>query len=219
MIVLLIFNIIIGIGGNRQLFGIELFACILTIRLLRKNTFSPLILSLFSILIICIYVLKYIEIKKAETAYNELSMKIAENPAGPIFIDFPEFNQYIHPTAFFRYGVYLDYALSSVVKEQTGLELENIQCYPLAVEEMLKQPVTNQSYEYLPGEFILMQDKKEPKQFTLQRSFDIMGLRIPLPAYKVEFVHDSDLNTEDYNILFLPRILPIADNECITVEK
>ncbi len=219
IIVLLIFNFIIGVGSNRQLFGIELFSCILAIRLLKDHTFSPMALGVFLIAIIAIYALKFVEIKKAEKALTELSTKISERPSGPIFIDFPEFNQYIRPTGFFRYGVYLEYALSSVVKKQNIDAVEdNIQCYPQKIEEIMKRPVSNQIYEYLPGEFILMQSKAAPKQFILHRFINIMGIRIPLPSYQVEFDHDSYLDTEDYNILYLPKILPIIENAYITIE-
>ncbi len=221
IITLFVFNLLIGVGGTRQLFGIELFSCIITIRLLKNHTFSKLFLVLFSMLIIVLYILKYMEIKKAEKAYNEVSEKIEANPFGPLFIDFPQFNPYIHSTASFRYGAYLDYALVSIRTDRTNnIRNENIliPCYPTYTEELLKERDANIYYEYFPGEFILLQSKEKPKAFTLHRSINILGLRIPLPPYKVEFDTDSHLNTEDYNIMYLPELMPIIKNQGITIE-
>ncbi len=219
IIVLLIFNLLIGVGSNRQLFGIELFSSILAIRLLKGHSFSILGLCMFSMMIAGIYILKFMEIKKAGTVYEELSEKYSTYNSGPMYIDLPEFNQYIRPTPIFKYGVYLDYALSSMAKEQ-GLHTieEKIPCYPQKIEEILKRPVTNQAYEYLPGEFILMQSKKEPGQFILRRCINIMGLTIQLPPHKACFNTDSHLNTKDYNIMYIPSSFPIIENEQIIIE-
>ncbi len=220
MIVLVVFNFLIGVGSNRQLLGIELISCILVLKLLKNHSFRPLALWIFTIFIIFIYILKYQEIKKAETVYDEVSAKISINADGPIFVDFPRFNLYIHPTAFFRYGVFLDYTLESIRNEQACGIAEGgiIPCYPTKVEEILDCKVENRSYEYLPGEFILMQSKEEPGFFLLHRNIEIFGLRIPLPPYVVKFDQYSGLNTEEYNILYLPENLPIIKNGNVTIE-
>lgn len=217
--VLIIFNFMIGVGGTRQLFGIELFSSLLVLRLLKHQSFSKPVLCTFLIALVGIYTLKYIEIRKGNDSYRQLSEKIAENPTGPFFIDFPAFNPYIHPTDIFRYGVYLDFALLSIVWETIGSQDINlIPCYPAEAEKIFAEPVTNRSYQYLPGEFMLMQSKSTPKKFTLHRSINLFGIRIPLPPYAVEFDADSHLNTDDYNILYLPRILPVIENESVTID-
>lgn len=217
--VLVIFNFLIGVGGHRQIFGIELFSAVLTLKLLKDQSFSPLFLWIFSIAVIGVYFLKYIEIKKAERTYNELQIKLSERPDGPIFIDFPQFNQYIHPTAFYRFGVYLDYALLTTRnRTDGGISEPLIPCYPKKIEKLLTGNYGNQSHEYLPGEFILMQSKEDPRQFTLHRSIEFFGINIPIAPYILEFDSESHLNTADYNILYLPEILPIIKNEKITIE-
>lgn len=219
IIVLIVFNFIIGIGGTRQLFGIELFSAILVLKLLDNQSFSKPVLWVFSLALVGVYILKYVDIRKMENTHKELSAKIYDNPAGPFFIDFPGLNPYLHPTPFYRYGVYLDYALMSTVCEVTGSYEENtIPCYPEKAEEFFKEQVANRAYEYLPGEFMLMQSKVAPEKFTLHRSIGIFGIRVPLPPYTVEFDRDSYLNTPDYNILYLPRILPMIRNEYVTID-
>lgn len=219
IIVLIIFNFLIGVGGTRQLFGIELFSSLLVLRLLKDQSFSKPVLCIFLIALVGIYILKYIEIRKADDSYRELSEKIAENPTGPFFIDFPNFNPYIHPTDIYRYGVYLDFALISMVWETTeSQDIDLIPCYPTKAEKFFAAPVINRSYQYLPGEFMLMQSKKNPKKFTLHRSIHIFGIRIPLPPYAVEFDAESHLNTDEYNILYLPSILPVIENDSVTID-
>lgn len=219
IIVLVIFNFIIGVGGYRQLFGIELFCCILTIRLLHDHSFSHVILGILSVAIIYLYFVKYQEIKKADSSYKELLAKIIENPSGPIFIDFPKFNPYIHPTAIFKYGEYLNYALLSVRADCTGsLDPTPIPCYPTKVKELLAKEAENQYYEYLPGEFILLQSKEDPKDFTLRRLINILGFKLPLPPYNVVFESYSPLDTDAYRIMYIPELLPIIDNQAVFFE-
>lgn len=219
--VLLIFNFIIGVGGNRQLFGVELFSGILVIRVLKNQSFPSLALWVFLLLIVGIYALKYKEIKKSDKVYKEVSAQMASNPDGPIFMDFPKFNPYIHSTTVFRYGVYLDYALNSIHRELTGNRSgkDFIQCYPTIVEKKITGTTMNQSYEYLPGEFVMMQDRNSPGSFWLHRSLCIFGLRIYLPPYQVDFDTHSHLNTGEYNIQYLPEIMPFIVNEGITIDQ
>lgn len=217
--VLIIFNFLIGVGGTRQLFGIELFSSILVLRLLKDQSFSKPVLCIFTLAIIGIYILKYIDIRKAYDSYRELSEKIAEKPTGPFFIDFPVFNPYINPTDVFRYGVYLDYAIISMVWETVdSQDIDLIPCYPTEAEKFFAEPAINRSYQYLPGEFMLMQSKKNPKKFTLHRSIHLFGIRIPLPPYAVEFDAESHLNTDEYNILYLPSILSVIENDSVTID-
>lgn len=219
IIVLMVFNFIIGIGGTRQLFGIELFSAILVLKLLNNQSFSKPVLWIFSLALVGIYILKYIDIRKMDNTHRELLTKISDNPAGPLYIDFPGLNPYIHPTPFYRYGVYLDYALMSTACEVTGsYENNTIQCYPEKAEEFFKEQVASRAYEYLPGEFMLMQSKITPEKFTLHRSIGLFGIRVPLPPYTVEFDSDSYLNTPDYNILYLPGIMPMIKNEYVTID-
>lgn len=220
ILILLIFNFMVGVGGNRQLFGIELASCILTVRIIKNHAFSTFALVLFSVVILTTYTIKYLEIRKSETTYNEISAKIAAIPNGPIFVDFPHFNPYLRAATTFRYGVYLDYALRTMRSEHGHdlFDMKPIRCYPTEVNKFMNGSVENRSFEYLPGEFVLMQSKEEPKVFTLHRSINIMGIRIPLAPHQVEFDRNSHLNNEEYNILYLPEILPIIKNERVTME-
>lgn len=220
IIVLILFNCMIGVGGNRQLFGIELFSCILTIRLLKEQSFSKIFMVIFSLAIAGLYVLKLLEIKKSERVYREVYEKISTNPDGPIYIDFPRFNPFMHAATVFRYGVYLDYALSSIRHEQARHEVDGnmIPCYPEKVDGLFGEKTGNRSFEYLPGEFIVMQDKNNPGKFTLHRSVGIFGMKITLPPCDLDFDPRSHLNTEEYNIMYLPEIMPLVSNDFITID-
>lgn len=222
LIISFVFCCLIGISVNRQLWGVELFACILSVKLLGNIRILPLVSALATLILVSIYTLKFQEIFKIKRAYailiNELK---GHNPAEPIFMDFPQQNLLIHPTTYLKYGWYLDYALSSAYITANDIENQTdykILSYPTHLKDAFKGRIKNQVYEYLPGEFILMQDKNNPAKFLLDRNIAISGLCFSLPTSEITFDTASELNTEDYNIIIIPKTMPLIDNVSVRVE-
>lgn len=221
MIVMVIFNVIIGVYIGRQMWGIELFSTILTLRLLKSHSLGRVPLALASVAILALYVFKFTEIKKSEKVYTSLEKAILASADDTIYVDLPPFSKYVDPAPKMRYGNRLEAVLEDIDCQHNGTlaATREIKSYPAAFREMHRVPGKNQSYEFNPHEFILLQDKNAPAEFTLHRKFSLLGVSFALPDYSVPFDEDSYLNTREYNVLFLPAIFPFIVNTGVDISE
>ncbi|MDE5585212.1 MAG: hypothetical protein K2I92_02590, partial [Muribaculaceae bacterium] len=87
MLLLIAFNVMIGIYSNRQLFGANLFAAILTLRILPRHRFGSLLNTLAAITVIAFWTLMICGIKEVKRQYNEIGALHSESPDGSVYYD------------------------------------------------------------------------------------------------------------------------------------
>lgn len=87
MLFLIIFNIAIGIYSNRQLFGANLFAAILTLRLLPHHKFGWLLNTLASLAVVAFWALMIHGIREVCRQYNDITKLHAESSDGSVYYD------------------------------------------------------------------------------------------------------------------------------------
>lgn len=223
MIILFAFDAFIGFSVNRQLWGIELFACILSIKLLRLVNLRCWVYVVAVIVIGGLYYVKGVEIQKMKQSYSKIvGLLKGFDPKDPLFIDFPSQCLWVHPTSYFVHGWYLNYCTLTayiVANDEKVFRHHDIKAYPTISKDIFNSPVKNQAYEYLPGQFILLQDKENPVNFRLNRQVSLMGLKISLPPYDVPFDSSSILSTPQYNVVIIPKTMPLIDNVTIEIKS
>ncbi|MDE7420209.1 MAG: hypothetical protein K2N35_08370 [Muribaculaceae bacterium] len=84
MLSLIVFNAIIGVYSNRQLFGANLFAAILTLRILPKHRFSTLINAIACLVVVAYWSIMAIGITEVKLQYNEIARLHSESSDGTV---------------------------------------------------------------------------------------------------------------------------------------
>ena len=87
MIALLLFNIVIGIYSNRQLFGANLFAVILILRILPHHRFNAIFNIIASIIVVGYWWLMAIGIEEVKSQYQEIIRLHKESTDGSVTLD------------------------------------------------------------------------------------------------------------------------------------
>ena len=87
MIALICFNAIIGIYSNRQLFGANLFASILILRIIPKHRFCAFINAVASVAVIAFWILMIKGIEEVRQQYDEIVKIHKDSEDGSVYID------------------------------------------------------------------------------------------------------------------------------------
>ena len=87
MLLLITFNIAIGIYSNRQLFGANLLAAILTLAIIPRHRFGTAFNSLASIAVVAFWALMALGITDVRRQYDEISALHSESKDGSVYYD------------------------------------------------------------------------------------------------------------------------------------
>lgn len=83
----LIFTFIIGIHWNRQLFCCELFAIILSMRLLRRHSLPATILGTLSVVYVALYFFAACTLFTLHKQWNDIQTQYAQSSDGKVYVD------------------------------------------------------------------------------------------------------------------------------------
>lgn len=87
MLTLIAFNVIVGIYSNRQLFGANLFASILLLRILPMHKFCVFINAMASLTVIAFWSLMAIGIDEIKKQYDEIVVLHSSSEDGSVYFD------------------------------------------------------------------------------------------------------------------------------------
>lgn len=87
IIFLIIFNLIIGIYSDRQLFGINLFAIILILRILPRHRFAPVPNALLAASVLGLWTVMSIGIREVKGQYDDILTLYSESKDGSVEYD------------------------------------------------------------------------------------------------------------------------------------
>ncbi len=201
MLTLLAFNFAIGIGENgRQLFGIELFSGILTLRALKGVRLPGWILGLGSAAIICIYFVKFDYLRKSNEDLGRLRMELSRSEDLKIYMDFRRYSGFVHPTEL-NNSVFLYYCAAYAIMDDMldfgyayrisrgydGPYYKKLEIYPTALKRAIESGRKDLALKCADGNCLIVTDKNDPKTFQLERNYDIFGIRFPKYPYEIGF--------------------------------
>ncbi len=84
---LIVFNIAIGVYSNRQLFGANLFAAILSLRILPQHRFNYLFNTLATATVVAFWTLMIIGISEVKSQYHSIILLHAKSSDGSVYFD------------------------------------------------------------------------------------------------------------------------------------
>lgn len=87
MILLLIFNLVLGVFGNRQLFGVEMCAAVLTLRLLPNHRFDRFWIVSGLVAVIGLYGYQYFLSREVCKQYDEIEALYIASDKGRVYYD------------------------------------------------------------------------------------------------------------------------------------
>lgn len=211
-LVLLIFNFCISIHSNRQLFGVEIMAAILSIRLLKKHSFTPSWLCLSSALA-CICLAAITEFSWRYSRYfNEITQQYKTSVSGEVFIELDEqciLNQQRFPVSSFYYYNLLPDDEGPDNKDMNYEDLcferyfhteypghPPIKILPKVLEGNRHRRLPNQVIKLSPELAVVIMDKAVPSDIILKRRVDVPGFHKVMPDEDISnlkrFAVDAD---------------------------
>ncbi len=232
MAVMLIFNIAITVKVNRQLFGIELYSAVLTMRLLGYFRIPALWLVAGAAVVAAQYYMKYTTLTDFNRDETELRRQLVEHGNSPLYIDLIHHNPYVHPTEEFTFHdcVNLNFHVMNMADDISGissrsdrkdvkrLSIDSVALYPTALESISKLEPRNRVVYCGNGVYMLLRLKSHPARFVLHRSLDVMGLRRPLAPVGISFDASQHPSTDIYDVFVSTFPYPLMHVDSVTIE-
>ena len=91
-LIMILFNAIIGFQANRQVFGAELAAIIISVRLLKSHSFTDIWLCISTIVLIILYLAQSQLVFKVKACYDEIVGQYAASVDGKVYVDINQAN-------------------------------------------------------------------------------------------------------------------------------
>lgn len=221
IIILLIFNLYIGVYGNRQLFGIEAISIILILRLLKAHYFSKKVMSILLIFTIVTFSLKWDIISHSKSTYYKIYKQYVKSRDGLIYYTLPDSfsSKIIQPILPMHTSQnYLTETISKLYQSQTGDTAKVLKIYPSCLQNINDSThVENQVVEFDEGCFVAIQSKDEPKDFIVKRTLDLFIYKRPHSDYKFSW-DNPQFEGPNYNANIIYQAVPFVTNDSIIIE-
>ena len=174
--ILLVFNLIIGIFCNRQLFGMELMALILSMRLLARKRIGNTMLCVAGVLLLLLYVQQWRLVSSQKEAFNWVERQYVENNDGKVFIDglpkiWVPFDTKFTPTlSWLDSDIYDKITLNKYLHTKYP-ERPECRILPTFLKGKENEPLKSQIVPTSrPGEFLLIKNKNDTAVFAMHRT-------------------------------------------------
>lgn len=231
LIVLLIFNFCISIHINRQLFGVELMAVILSIKLLKKHSFTCTWLWLLGALA-CVCMTAITDFAWRYSGYfDEIVQQYQTSPTGEVFVDLNEefiLNQQRVPVSpFCYYNILPDVNgpdNSEMYYEDLCMERffktsypghPSIRILPVVLRGNRHRQLSNQVFEYGRELVVVIQDKSRPSDIILKSGVHIPGIDIEMPDEIITNTNRTAVDADHWRA-YIYELAPFAKYGRIT---
>lgn len=192
LLVCITFNFLIGIYGNRQLFGGELFSIILILRIL---PFKALKWSWISIFYIPLFVLWYYQAKSIITLKQQVAnieQEYPRSPSGEVFIEIDQ-----HSQSFREYSYIQSIpTFEGVSFPEHFLQRDMARKFPnhpliIVLPDYLSgkdsTDIGNKIIKYNSNTYLVIRSKTAPANFKIHRSIGVGPLKIHYDDINVNF--------------------------------
>lgn len=181
--VLIVFNLLVGVFGNRQLFGFELISVILTVKLIRgdKTKVVLSVMMLAAIMVLSVLNLRFLN--REQQIYDKVVSEALMSEDGTVFCDlsakdvtFRETN----PSDPFSW--YVTGTIDKLLHSQ-GLAVEkNLRILPTYCKDARGEGFARGAEGTLS---ISVEKGNEPDEILIKREFNVCGLKIPFKNMKL----------------------------------
>lgn len=203
-IIMILFNALIGFGANRQVFGAELAAIIISIRLLKKHSFNNLWMIVSLVILTMLYIAQSNYLFRTKAYYTEAERQYSQSIDGTVYIDV-NWHNHIPYSMCFSPDIPLYGANDSGLYEQTRLEKWFRTKYPekgnfRIAPVVLKNYTADQGSVIfqldMSGLYLVIQSVKDNKRIFMNRHIDKILLHREYDPIEIDMsaytLHEGD---------------------------
>lgn len=192
-LIMLAFNAVIGYNSNRQVFGAELMAIIISMRLLKKHSFTKLWMVLSSVILILLYVAQFQMVAKVKNIYWDIENQYSISSDGYVYVDIDNSNNVPYSMEFSPHipmcsaDKFQNYSYSNLAKQLKTF-------YP-GHEELSILPVSLKKYQIEHSEIIALPQQdiyfvikslKDDRKFYIDRRIDNVLIQREYPPLELD---------------------------------
>lgn len=220
MIISMIFVFALGVPGRRSVFGIELLAIIIAVRLLNRHSFNTFWTVVSSMSLLIILVLQIARTHMIKEQYRDILRQYESSSTGDVFtsVILSETDGFfVNPFMLIPINAYSnDRAIESFKKSMHSRyapEKPLINVWPDYLQGKDSLDIGNQVVPYGDGIYLLVQSKLSPGRFYMNRSINLLGFMKrdyePLELRFDNVVKETDkwrarlVDESDYTIMHL----------------
>lgn len=221
IIICLLFCLVLGFGGGRALFGAELMAIIITIRLLNNNSFSWGWLTLFCLILLAFWGEQFHKIESRRAQYDDICSQYKLSNDGYVYSDLCEANCSPFELSYssvipLPFGNEDDWTLIAFQKYMQSLydrDKPLIKVLPKYLQGKDNTNLESQIVRCGDGVYLLISSKKNPARFYVDRVVDLFGvfyrsyapseIAISSPTKETDWWSAKVISEQDYTIMNL----------------
>lgn len=233
LLTLLIFNMLIGMAelSERQIFGMELFSSILTLRALREVSLPKWLILLATVAVGWIYTMKFDYIRTSNEDLTALRKELSRGEGMKVYVDFHKYPTYISPTEMKnKYRIY-EFMAASIYddindygafyygkwKNENPGYFDSLRVFPTVMKDVIDAPDRNYAGKGADGMYLVVQDTVSPKRFFMHREMNILGMRLKKDPYELT-LDPSEMDFDGMRIMYSDFDTPLTENGEISAE-
>lgn len=205
----IIFNLAVGVFCNRQLFGAEIMAIIIILRILKNNSLKMFWAWCLGTLAAIILGLQIWQTHLYVKQINRIISKYKNAEDGLVYQDTWYTGLYEYWPAYIWENGYHSHSLKRLLREQYPNK-PDINVLPTYLEGKKDSALNNEVYhfKYKPGKVLLIRSKEKPSKFVVERKF--FGV-IPYQQRVIDF-DDIWFENEYYQVTVYDELNPLIYN-------
>lgn len=194
----LAFNFYIGINSTRQLFGVELAALVLTMRMLPHHAFSSFWLICGSALLILFFYLQISYIMVVRDRYKKILSQYSSQTCqnGDVYLDMGALGWWLWQSCYTEDIIWPDHKPNNYPAQTLAIKVRHecpgkpkLRILPEFLKGKEQMDLGNMAVPYADGQFLLIQSKRDPAEFYIQRGMTIFGKTIPRPEIHADLLN------------------------------
>lgn len=221
MIICLLFCLVLGFSGGRALFGAELMAIIITVRLLKNHSFDWAWLTVFGSIVVSFWIVQFRMIELRRAQYDDICSQYELSKDGYVYSDLCEANcspfelsySSVIPLPFGDEDDWTLIAFQKYMQSLYGKDKPLIKVLPKYLQGKDGRSLDSQIVRCGDGVYLLVSSKKNPARFYVDRVVNLFGafyrsyapleIVIDSPTKDTDLWSATVISEQDYTIMNL----------------
>lgn len=173
--VCILFNALLMVKSNRQLFGVELMSIVITLRLLRRHSFSSWWIAVFGVVVALFWWFQAGRIAIQRSQLSQIERSYADSTDGTVYVD--TWNSGLMSVLDYSYDLWGlnedSYAARSLKVDFAARypDRPQLRVYPAMLEGLDTVDMGNRAvqFPYEQGKMVIFQSKAHPARFFVER--------------------------------------------------
>lgn len=222
-LIMIVFNALIGFSANRQVFGAELMAVVITIRLLKNHSFNKLWMALGGVVLVVLYIAQFQMVFKIKSYYDDIVSQYSRAQNGIVYADVDQSNKVPYSMNFSPtlplYGIgdtelYEHSRFAKYLKTMFPNNAE-VRILPNFMQEGRKFE-KSELIPLQPGLFLAIVSEKDGKKVFVDRSIDNMFMHTKWEPEEIDMTYRTLCEGADWKARYVSigdyTILGLTDN-------